>query len=107
MPVQAPRFRPAGYVPPEPWATSRGKTRQERGYGREHDRIRKQVLKEEPLCRACQAQGRVSATVIADHIIPLSQGGRTIRSNYQGLCQPCSDAKTAAESRSARGQAGG
>ena len=76
---------------------------EERGYGKLHRWFRKQVLAEEPLCRMCQAEGRVTPTVIADHIVPLSQGGRTIRSNYQGLCEPHHRAKTAAEA--ARGAA--
>lgn len=102
MPVQPPRFRPAGYVPPQPWSTSRAKSRQERGYGREHERLRKQVLREEPLCRACKAEGRVTATTVADHIVPLSRGGTTERRNYQGLCDDCHKAKTAAESHASR-----
>ena len=102
MPVQPPRFRPAGYVPPQPWSTSRTKSRQERGYGREHERLRKQVLREEPLCRVCQREGRVTPTTVADHIVPLSRGGRTERRNYQGLCDPCHDAKTAEEARAGR-----
>lgn len=64
--------------------------------------MRKQVLIEEPLCRECLKAGRYTPTVIADHITPLSQGGKTERENYQGLCRPCSDAKTAAEARSSR-----
>ena len=49
-------------------------------------------------CAACvTAEGRVTPTVIADHVVPMSQGGRTIRSNYQGLCEPHHRAKTAAE----------
>jgi 5-methylcytosine-specific restriction enzyme A len=78
------------------------KSAEERGYGREHRAIRKQVLVEEPLCRACLAKGRVRPTTIADHIIPMSKGGPTVRSNYQGLCRPCSDAKTAAEGHEAQ-----
>jgi 5-methylcytosine-specific restriction protein A len=59
--------------------------------------MRAQVLSEEPLCRLCQAKGLVTASTIADHIVPLSQGGSNDRGNFQGLCDPCSDAKTAAE----------
>lgn len=73
------------------------RTAEERGYGREHRAIRKQVLVEEPLCQICRAKGIVAATTIADHVVPLSRGGRTVRSNYQGLCGPCHKAKTAAE----------
>ncbi|WP_238473899.1 HNH endonuclease [Altericroceibacterium spongiae] len=64
--------------------------------------MRERVLVEEPLCRECQAHGRVSATEIADHIIPLSEGGCGERSNYQGLCRDCSNAKTAKEAQRAR-----
>lgn len=78
------------------WASTR-KSRQERGYGREHDLMRAVVLREEPLCRPCQAAGRVTASTIADHIKPLSEGGTGDRENYQGICRPCHDTKTAGE----------
>lgn len=85
-------------------ATGWGKrpSRQARGYDRAHELMRERVLIEEPLCRACQAEGRVSATTRADHIIPLAEGGTGERSNYQGLCHPCHVAKTARESARAR-----
>lgn len=78
------------------------KTRQQRGYGREHDAMRKRVLIEEPLCRECTKAGRVEATTVADHIKPKAEGGTDDRDNYQGLCRPCSTAKTARESGRAR-----
>jgi len=84
------------------WASTR-KSRHERGYGREHDRMRKIVLREEPLCRPCQARGRITASTIADHITPLSEGGTGDRENYQGICEPCHDLKTAEEAARARG----
>lgn len=55
--------------------------------------MRRRVLKEEPICRRC---GKAPST-IADHIIPRELGGTDDRSNYQGLCKPCHDAKTATE----------
>ncbi len=64
--------------------------------------MRKRILIEEPLCRTCLAFGRVTPTVIADHIKPKAEGGSDERENYQGLCKPCSDAKTAQESTRAR-----
>ena len=64
--------------------------------------MREQVLAEEPLCRACDAKGFVTATTVADHIIPLAEGGSGDRDNYQGLCGPCHQAKTATESARAR-----
>lgn len=83
------------------WSSTR-KSRQERGYGRAHDLMRRQVLNEEPLCRPCQEAGRVTPSVIADHITPLSEGGTGDRDNYQGICHPCHQAKTAAEAQRAR-----
>ena len=77
-----------------PWPTT---SRQSRGYGKEHDRIRKQLQHEVILCEECKRQGRVTVGRIADHIIPLAKGGSGERSNYQWLCQPCADAKDAAD----------
>nr|WP_232307293.1 HNH endonuclease signature motif containing protein [Sphingomonas sp. Y57] len=81
---------------------TRRTSRHERGYGREHDRMRERVLREEPLCRLCDAAGLVTATTTADHIVPLAEGGTGDRSNYQGLCDDCHRAKTAREAARAR-----
>ena len=83
------------------WATTR-KSRQARGYGREHELMRKIVLNEEPLCRMCLEQGRATPATIADHIIPLSEGGTSDRSNYQGLDAECHRIKTATEAARAK-----
>jgi 5-methylcytosine-specific restriction protein A len=64
--------------------------------------MRERVLREEPLCRECDAKGLVTATTTADHIIPLAEGGTGDRENMQGLCAPCHTAKTARESARAR-----
>lgn len=93
-PLRAPQPRKA-------WDSTR-KSRQARGYGRAHDLMREVVLREEPLCRLCKAQGRVTASVIADHIKPLSEGGTGDRENYQGCCAACHKAKTAREAERAR-----
>lgn len=55
------------------------------------------MLAEEPLCRACLDRGRTSPSEVVDHIKPLAWGGSDDRSNKQGLCKPCHDAKSAAE----------
>ncbi|MGJ8478032.1 HNH endonuclease [Sphingobium yanoikuyae] len=65
--------------------------------------MREIVLREEPLCRPCQARGRIEPATIADHIKPLSEGGTGERENYQGICKPCHDTKTAEEAARARG----
>ncbi len=67
--------------------------------------MRERVLAEEPLCRLCLERGRAVPTKIADHIIPKAEGGSDDRENYQGLCTPCSDAKTAEEAARAQGRA--
>ena len=81
----------------QPWQHKR-ESPSARGYGAEHRRIRARLLREQPLCEECQRKGRgpVVAT-IADHIVPLSKGGKTERQNYQALCRECSDRKTLAD----------
>lgn len=81
-----------------PWEASRRTPRQARGYDRAHERLRRLVLAEEPVCQAC---GRAPATV-SDHVVPLSAGGRTVRENLQGLCGRCSRSKSAREGRAAQ-----
>lgn len=104
MPSKPPSLRPRK-VPAArkltSWSTTR-KSRQARGYGRAHELMRAQVLREEPLCRACAAVNRIAATEVADHITPKAEGGTDDRENYQGLCTPCHRVKTAAESARAR-----
>lgn len=68
-----------------------------RGYDARWRRLRKQVLSEEPLCRACLAEGRLMPSTDVDHIVPKSQGGTDDRSNLQGLCHKCHSRKTARE----------
>jgi 5-methylcytosine-specific restriction enzyme A len=66
-------------------------------YKGDWQKIRRQVLKEEPNCRLC---GRPAVTV--DHIVPRSRGGIDERSNLQPLCSVCrrrKDAKDAADGR--------
>lgn len=101
MPTRPPSLRPRR---PGPKATgfSRRKSRQERGYGRDHDKMRAVVLVEEPLCRPCDRAGRVTPSTIADHIVCKAEGGSDDRENYQGICRPCHNAKTAQESARAR-----
>jgi len=74
-----------------------GKTRQQRGYGRDHERMREHLMRSVILCEECQRQTppRVTAGTVADHIIPLAKGGTGDRSNYQLLCTDCAKAKDA------------
>lgn len=68
-----------------------------RGYGAAHIRLRRVVLKEEPLCRECLKHGRQSRATVLDHIQPKCLGGGDERRNLQGLCQPCNLSKTGRE----------
>ncbi|MBL9066462.1 MAG: HNH endonuclease [Sphingopyxis sp.] len=70
-----------------------GKTRQQRGYGREHERIRAELMRTVVTCEECKRHKRTRAGEIADHIIPLAKGGTGDRGNYQLLCRPCAKAK--------------
>jgi 5-methylcytosine-specific restriction protein A len=74
-----------------------GKTRQERGYGKEHDIIRAGLLREVVYCQECSKRDDVRRFTLgthADHIVPLAKGGTGDRSNYQLLCGPCHAAKS-------------
>jgi 5-methylcytosine-specific restriction enzyme A len=62
--------------------------------------MRRTVLDEEPLCRACLGKEppQYVPSTIADHIRPKAEGGTDERDNYQGICGPCHRDKTARES---------
>ena len=104
MAFQAPRFgrQPA---PRKKWARAEGHV-DLRKRGRAGQRDRAAVLAEEPLCRSCLKRGRTEPAVEVDHIVRLADGGSDDRSNKQGLCKPCHDAKSQREharDRAARG----
>lgn len=61
--------------------------------------MRNDLFTKQPLCVLCVEQGRVRVATIRDHIRPLAEGGQDIEANTQGLCQQCSDEKTADEAR--------
>lgn len=95
MALQAPRFGRSG-PPRKKWARPEGQP-DRRKRGRAGQRERAEVLAEEPLCRHCLAAGRTSPSSVVDHIVRLADGGSDERRNKQGLCDPCHDAKSAAE----------
>jgi 5-methylcytosine-specific restriction protein A len=102
MPTRPPVFRSRHAPAPRPAWQSSNRQRHKRIRGRAGQRLRHQILAEEPLCRHCLELDKVSATEIVDHITPLAQGGSNERSNLQGLCIPCHDAKSKAEARAGR-----
>lgn len=52
-------------------------------------------LHNEPRCRDCLERGKVTASVVPDHIIPLSLGGSDDDSNIRCLCRSCHETRTA------------
>lgn len=74
-------------------------TAAQRGYTSRWQQARLEHLYREPLCRTCEAAGRVVAATVVDHIQPHKGDQRLFwrRSNWQSLCKPCHDRKTATE----------
>jgi len=68
---------------------------------------RKAFRESNPLCVQCDESGRVSATEIVDHIMPISEGGAPLDDgNLQALCRVCHEKKSASESAKKRGDRG-
>jgi len=68
-------------------------------YNRQWSKVRARFLKEHPLCAICLSESRITAANIVDHIKP-HKGNKELfwdASNYQSLCKPCHDTKTARE----------
>lgn len=62
-------------------------------------RTRVRILRRDPVCVACG----VRPSTIADHVIPVAEGGTDDEENGAGMCVPCHDVKTKQEI--ARGRA--
>ena len=70
-------------------------------YGARWQRFRATFLAQHPLCVMCQAQGRVTAATVVDHIKP-HRGDLTLfwqDGNHQALCKPCHDGAKQAQER--------
>jgi len=79
-------------------------TRQARGYGADWQRVRRAVLDAEPLCRMCNAVGRVTAATEVDHIAGfggLDDPRRLDATNLRPLCAPCHRSRTARQATGA------
>jgi 5-methylcytosine-specific restriction protein A len=80
----------------KPWDHN-GRSSKDRGYGREHRRLREQLLRDEPLCRLCKLKSppRITPATIADHIKSIATGGAVHSlANLQPVCPSCHDDKT-------------
>lgn len=58
----------------------------ERLRGRKAVETRRRRLRNEPMCRDCKEQGKVTLATVPDHIVPLSQGGTDTDDNIRCLC---------------------
>jgi 5-methylcytosine-specific restriction enzyme A len=70
-----------------------------RGYDQRWREARQRYLMQHPLCSECERKGKVTAVSVVDHIKP-HKGDMTLfwnESNWQALCKPCHDSKTARE----------
>ncbi|WP_313392781.1 HNH endonuclease [Sphingobium yanoikuyae] len=57
------------------------------------------LIDDEPLCRYCRSEGRISPATLIDHIVALSVGGSNDRSNLAPACAYCNAAKAIVEQR--------
>lgn len=89
---------------PEPahrWDTDRRQdVKRTRGRANQERRVR--LFRREPLCRQCAAEGRTTLATIADHVVPLAEGGADDESNLAPICGACHQKKIAEESRRGR-----
>jgi len=89
--------------PIEAWASNKGKSRHDRGYGSDWEKIRRAVIERDGhLCQNCLGAGIFTSGNQVDHIIPKYLGGNDAPTNLQLLCVPCHTAKTQEESINAR-----
>ena len=58
--------------------------------GVKNSRKRKNFIKHKGKCNKCPN----TKTLTAHHIIPLSEGGKDIKRNYECLCEKCHDKET-------------
>lgn len=85
------------------WTTEGRASRHERGYGKEWDRLRKQILRRDGgLCLTCLREGATTAAYAVDHVIPKAEGGTDDETNLASICRPHHQAKSAAEAKRGR-----
>ena len=71
----------------------------ERGYSVAWQRARAGFLKSHPLCKTHAESGELVVATVVDHIKP-HKGDKDLfwdHANWQSLCKPCHDRKTATE----------
>ena len=70
-----------------------------RGYGYRWRVARDAYLSNHPLCKICHDAGLITAANVVDHIIPHKNDQIRFwdQANWQSLCAPCHNRKTATE----------
>lgn len=74
-------------------------TSTQRGYDSRWTKARRTFLSSHPLCRRCEGDGTITAASVVDHIRP-HKGDQALfwdTTNWQPLCAPCHNRKTATE----------
>jgi len=74
-------------------------TSHQRGYDARWNKARIEHLDEHPLCADCAKRDYITPATVVDHIVP-HKGNEVLfwdQSNWQSLCKPCHDRKTATE----------
>lgn len=92
-------FKPKPMVQVSADSWRNGKNANERGYTYRWQQARARYLGKHPLCRACEALGKVVEATDLDHIIP-HRGNDALfwdESNWQPLCHSCHSVKTQKE----------
>lgn len=72
-------------------------TAHQRGYTSRWSVVRTSYLRTHPFCARCSTDARLVAATVVDHITP-HRGDKALfwdRANWQPLCKPCHDRKTA------------
>lgn len=70
-----------------------------RGYTSAWSKARTGFLARHPLCVLCEKKGILTSANVVDHVRP-HKGDKVLfwdRGNWQALCKPCHDSKTAKE----------
>ncbi len=86
----------------KPYDRARGSSTA-RGYDGRHRKWAKVILVRDPICKICDE----ADSVIADHIVPVEDGGEWSLENGQGVCRDCHNRKTAGETAARRARVGG
>lgn len=70
-----------------------------RGYDARWRKEREIYLRQHPLCVLCEREETLTPATVVDHIVP-HKGDKQLfwdKNNWQALCKPCHDSKTARE----------